>query len=51
MEQGRAVDEATEACVMDGLDFFVAGIGLVCSGAAIGWRAWRGACSAPAWPR
>ncbi|KAL6644530.1 hypothetical protein ACP70R_016138 [Stipagrostis hirtigluma subsp. patula] len=42
MEWGRAVDEATEARVMDALDFFVAGIGSVCSGAATGMEGMAG---------
>jgi hypothetical protein len=42
MEWGRAVDAATEARVMDGLDFFVAGVGSVCSGAAAGMEGMAG---------
>jgi hypothetical protein len=42
MEWGRAVDAATEARVMDGLDFFVAGVGSVCSGAATGMEGMAG---------
>ncbi|XP_040382698.1 protein ROLLING AND ERECT LEAF 2-like [Oryza brachyantha] len=36
MEWGHVVDAASEARVMDGLDFFVAGVGSVCSGVATG---------------
>ncbi|XP_066352332.1 protein ROLLING AND ERECT LEAF 2-like [Miscanthus floridulus] len=42
MEWGRAVDAATEARVIDGLDFFVAGVGSVCSGAATGMEGMAG---------
>lgn len=42
MEWGRAVDVATEARVMDGLDFFVAGVGSVCSGVATGMEGMAG---------
>ncbi|KAK8451495.1 hypothetical protein SEVIR_6G220250v4 [Setaria viridis] len=42
MEWGRAVDADTEARVMDGLDFFVAGVGSVCSGAATGMEGMAG---------
>ncbi|CAO2211520.1 unnamed protein product [Urochloa humidicola] len=42
MEWGRAVDAATEARVMDGLDFFVAGVGSVCSGVATGMEGMAG---------
>ncbi|KAF8653730.1 hypothetical protein HU200_061842 [Digitaria exilis] len=42
MEWGRAVDAATEARVMDGLDFFVAGVGSVCAGAATGMEGMAG---------
>jgi hypothetical protein len=34
IEWGRTVEAASEAEVMDGLDFFVAGVGSVCTGAA-----------------
>uniref|UniRef100_A0ACD6AI02 Uncharacterized protein n=1 Tax=Avena sativa TaxID=4498 RepID=A0ACD6AI02_AVESA len=42
MEWGRAVDAASEAQVMDGLDFFVAGVGSVCTGAATGMEGMAG---------
>ncbi|CAO2184297.1 unnamed protein product [Urochloa humidicola] len=42
MEWGCAVDAATEARVIDGLDFFVAGVGSVCSGAATGMEGMAG---------
>ncbi|XP_062192471.1 protein ROLLING AND ERECT LEAF 2-like [Phragmites australis] len=42
MEWARAVDAASEARVMDGLDFFVAGVGSVCSGAATGMECMAG---------
>ncbi|VAI74160.1 unnamed protein product [Triticum turgidum subsp. durum] len=42
MEWGLAVEAASEARVMDGLDFFVAGVGSVCSGAAAGMEGMAG---------
>ncbi|XP_051203136.1 uncharacterized protein [Lolium perenne] len=42
MEWGLAVDAASEARVMDGLDFFVAGVGSVCTGAATGMEGMAG---------
>lgn len=42
MEWGRAVDVASEAQVMDGLDFFIAGVGSVCTGAATGMEGMAG---------
>lgn len=42
MEWGHAMDADTEARVMDGLDFFVAGVGSVCSGAATGMEGMAG---------
>jgi hypothetical protein len=41
-EWAQAVDAASEARVMDGLDFFVAGVGSVCSGAAAGMEGMAG---------
>uniref|UniRef100_A0A0E0LWY4 PUM-HD domain-containing protein n=1 Tax=Oryza punctata TaxID=4537 RepID=A0A0E0LWY4_ORYPU len=42
MEWGHVVDAASEARVMDGLDFFVAGVGSVCSGVATGMEGMAG---------
>lgn len=42
MEWGLAVEAASEARVMDGLDFFVAGVGSVCTGAAAGMEGMAG---------
>lgn len=42
MEWAHAVDAATEARVIDGLDFFVAGVGSVCSGVATGMEGMAG---------
>ncbi|KAM0834822.1 hypothetical protein ACQ4PT_063337 [Festuca glaucescens] len=42
MEWGLAVDAASEARVMDGLDFFVAGVGSVCTGATTGMEGMAG---------
>nr|XP_040252323.1 protein ROLLING AND ERECT LEAF 2 [Aegilops tauschii subsp. strangulata] len=42
MEWGLVVEAASEARVMDGLDFFVAGVGSVCSGAAAGMEGMAG---------
>jgi hypothetical protein len=42
MEWAQAVEAASEARVMDGLDFFMAGIGSVCSGAAAGMEGMAG---------
>ncbi|KAF0901442.1 hypothetical protein E2562_000323 [Oryza meyeriana var. granulata] len=42
MEWGHVVDAASEARVIDGLDFFVAGVGSVCSGVATGMEGMAG---------
>lgn len=42
MEWAQAVDAASEARVIDGLDFFMAGVGSVCSGAAAGMEGMAG---------
>ncbi|KAL5232046.1 hypothetical protein ABZP36_030822 [Zizania latifolia] len=42
MEWANVVDEVSEARVMDGLDFFVAGVGSVCSGVATGMEGMAG---------
>ncbi|WVZ92152.1 hypothetical protein U9M48_038239 [Paspalum notatum var. saurae] len=42
MEWAHAVDAATEARVIDGLDFFMAGVGSVCSGVATGMEGMAG---------
>ncbi|KAL6900770.1 hypothetical protein ACP4OV_005446 [Aristida adscensionis] len=42
MEWARAAEAESEARVMDGLDFFAAGVGSVCSGAAAGLEGMAG---------
>ncbi|KAL5222692.1 hypothetical protein ABZP36_027405 [Zizania latifolia] len=42
MEWAHVVDAVSEARVMDGLDFFVAGVGSVCSGVATGMEGMAG---------